>query len=109
MTRRICSIVENNYVKNKSLRQLKENFRTYHYFEKNVEIRMQKALKIPQTRICQPKTIENKAISKKLSTKNGHFLKKEKKSFKTLFLWIPLCALQFFGNQKSKKVELNSY
>ena len=103
MTRRICSIVENNYVKNKSLRQLKENFRTYHYFEKNVEIRMQKALKIPQTRICQPKTIENKAISKKFSTKNGHFLKKEKKVLKHFFCGYPCVLYNFLGIKNRKK------
>ena len=59
MVRWICSTVENNSVKNKHLRELKENFRTYDYLEKNVEIEIQKALKIPQTELCQPKTIEN--------------------------------------------------
>ena len=59
MTRRICTIVENNSVKNKHLRELKENFRTYSYPEKVVEIRIQKALKIPQMELRQAKTIEN--------------------------------------------------
>ena len=45
MARRICTIVENNCLKNKHLRELKENFRTYGYPEKVVEIGIQKALK----------------------------------------------------------------
>ena len=59
MARCICIIVENNSLKNKHLRELKENFRTYCYPEKVVEIGIQKALKIPQTELQQPKTIEN--------------------------------------------------
>ena len=59
MARRICTIVENNSVKNEHLREPKENFRTYSYPEKVVEIRIQKALKIPQTELRQAKTIEN--------------------------------------------------
>ena len=59
MARRICKIIENNSLKNKHLRELKKNFRTYGYPEKVVEIGIQKALKIPQTELRQPKTIEN--------------------------------------------------
>ena len=57
--RRICTIVANNSLKNKHLRELKENFATYGYFEKVDETRMQKPLKISQTELHQPKTIEN--------------------------------------------------
>ena len=57
MARRICTIVENNSLKNKHLRELKKNFRTYGYPEKVVEIGIQKALKISQMELCQPKTI----------------------------------------------------
>ena len=46
MARRICTIVGSNSLKNKHLRELKENFRTYGYPEKVVEIGIQKALKI---------------------------------------------------------------
>ena len=61
MARRILAIGVNNAVKSKHLRQLKENFRTYGYPEKIVEIGIQKALKISQpTPLCQPKTIEKK-------------------------------------------------
>ena len=59
MARRICTIVENNSPRNKHLRELKENFRTYGYPEKVVEIGIQKALKTPQTELRQPKTIKN--------------------------------------------------
>ena len=59
MARRICTIVENYSLKNKRLRELKKNFRTYGYPEKVVEIGTQKALKILQTELSQPKTIEN--------------------------------------------------
>ena len=59
MARRICTIVENNSLKNKHLRELKENFAAYGYFEKVDETRMQKPLKICQTELRQPKTIEN--------------------------------------------------
>ena len=38
MARRICTIVENNSLKNKDLSELKEIFRTYSYPEKVVEI-----------------------------------------------------------------------
>ena len=48
MTRPICTIVENDSLKSKHLRELKENFRTYGYAEKVDEIGIQKALKIPQ-------------------------------------------------------------
>ena len=37
MARRICTMVENNSLKNKHLRELKENFRTYSYPKKVVE------------------------------------------------------------------------
>ena len=61
MARRILTIIVNNAVKNKHLRELKENFRTYGYPEKIVEIGIQKALKIPQpTPLRQPKTTEKK-------------------------------------------------
>ena len=48
MARRICT---NNSLKNKHLRELKENFRTYVYPKNVVEIGIQKALKIPQTEL----------------------------------------------------------
>ena len=51
MASRICTIVEKNSLKNKHLRELKENFRTYGYPGKVVEIGIQKALKIPQTKL----------------------------------------------------------
>ena len=59
MTRHICTIAKNNFLKNKYLRELKENFRIYGYPEKVVEIGIQKALKISQTELRQPKTTEN--------------------------------------------------
>ena len=59
MTRRICTIVENYSLKNKHLRELKENFITYGYPEKVIEIGIQKALEIPQNELRLPKTIEN--------------------------------------------------
>ena len=68
--RRICTIVENNSRKNKHLRELKENFRTYGYPEKIVAIGIQKALKIPQTELRQPKTIENNNNLTFISTSN---------------------------------------
>ena len=49
MARRICTIVENNSLKNKHLWELKENFRTYGYPKKVAEILEYKKLKIPQT------------------------------------------------------------
>ena len=59
MARRICKIAVNNSVKNKHLKKLKENFRTYGHPEKIVEIGILKALKISQpTQLRQPKTIE---------------------------------------------------
>ena len=59
MARRICTIVENNSLKNKHLRGLKESFRTYSYSEKKFEFSIQRALKILQTELSQPETIEN--------------------------------------------------
>ena len=53
----MCTVVENNSLKNKHLRELEKNFRTYGYAEKVVEIGIQKALKIPQTELHQLKTI----------------------------------------------------
>ena len=59
MARRILTVIVNNAVKNKYIRGLKENFRTYGHPEKIAEIGIQKALKIPQpTPLHQPKTIE---------------------------------------------------
>ena len=55
MARRICTIVGNNSLKNKHLKDLNENFRPCGYPKKVVEIRIQKELKIPQTELCQPK------------------------------------------------------
>ena len=59
MSRRIRTIVETNSLKSKHLRELKKNFRTYGYSEKVIENRIQKALKIPQTKLHQTTTIEN--------------------------------------------------
>ena len=59
MARRICTTVENNSLRSKHLRGLKENFRSYGYPEKVVEIGMQNTLKIPQTELSQPKIAEN--------------------------------------------------
>ena len=56
MARWICTIVENNYFKN---RHLREHVRTYGYPEKTNEIGMQRALKILQMELCQPKTNKN--------------------------------------------------
>ena len=65
MARRICKIAVNNSVKNKHLKQLKENFRTYGHPEKIVEIGILKALKIFQpTQLRQPRTIEKKKQTK---------------------------------------------
>ena len=58
MTRHICTIAKNNFLKNKYLRELKENFRIYGYPEKVVQIGLQKALKIPQTELRHPKICE---------------------------------------------------
>ena len=52
-------MVENNSLKNKHLRELKENFRTYSYPKKVVETGIPGALKIHQTELRQPKAIEN--------------------------------------------------
>ena len=57
MARHICTIVENNPLKSKHLRDLKENFRTYGYPEKVVEIGIQRAFL--KTELRQPKKIEN--------------------------------------------------
>ena len=54
-----CTIIENNSLKNKHLRELKENFRTCGYPEKFAEIGIQKAIKIPQTELRQGKIIGN--------------------------------------------------
>ena len=62
MVRFICTIVENNFLKNKHLGDLKENFRTYGYPKKVVEIGRQKELKISQKKLRQPKKIENNNI-----------------------------------------------
>ena len=59
MARRICAVAENNSVKNKHLRELKECFGIYGCPEKVVKIGTPKALKIPQTELRQRKTIEN--------------------------------------------------
>ena len=59
MARRICTTVENNSLRSKHLRGLKENFRSYGYPEKVVEIGMQNTLKIPQTELSQSKIAEN--------------------------------------------------
>ena len=53
----MCTVIEYNSLKNKHLRELKKNFRTYGYPEKVVEIGIQKGLKIPQTELRQLKTI----------------------------------------------------
>ena len=50
MSRQICTMVENNSIKNKHLRELKENFNTNNC-GKNVEIGIQKAEKITQTEL----------------------------------------------------------
>ena len=59
MARRICTMVENDSLKNKHLRELKGNFRTYSYPKKVVETGIPETLKIPQTELRQPKAIEN--------------------------------------------------
>ena len=65
MARRICKIAVNNSVKNKHLKQLKKNFRTYGHPEKIFEIVILKALKISQpTQLRQLKTIEKKKQTK---------------------------------------------
>ena len=51
MARLICTIVESNSLKNKHLREIKDNFGTYGYPENVVEIGIEKALKIPQTEL----------------------------------------------------------
>ena len=59
MARPICTRVENNSLKEKHLRELKENVRTYGFPKKIVKIGIQKASKIPQMELRQPRTIEN--------------------------------------------------
>ena len=65
--RRIFTIVENI-----SLNSLKENCRTYGYPKIVVEIGIQKALKIPQPELCQPKTIGNNNNLTFISTFNSN-------------------------------------
>ena len=57
MGRRIYTKVKKNSRRNEHLRELKVNFKTFGYPEKVVEIGIQKALKIPQMKLRQPKTI----------------------------------------------------
>ena len=59
MARTICTRVKNNSLKEKHLRELKENVRTYGFPKKIVEIGIQKASKIPQMELRQPRTIGN--------------------------------------------------
>ena len=72
MARHICTIVENNSLKAKHLIELKEKFRIYGYPEKVVEIGIQKPLRIPQTELSQPKTIENNNNLTFISTFNSN-------------------------------------
>ena len=58
MVRCMCTIVENNSLKNKHLRELKKNFRTYDYPEKVIKFGIQKSLKVYQTELRQPTKIE---------------------------------------------------
>ena len=70
MARWICKIPVNNSVKNKHLKQLKENFRTYGHPEKIVEIGILKALKI-----SQPTQLRNlKQLKKKRKQKFSVYL-----------------------------------
>ena len=65
MARRICKIPVNNSVKNKHLKQLKENFGTYGHPEKIVEIGILKALKISQpTQLRNLKQLKKKSKQK---------------------------------------------
>ena len=66
----ICTILENNSLKNKHLRELKKNFRTYGCPKKVVEIGIQKALNIRQAELRQPKTIPNNNNLTFISTLN---------------------------------------
>ena len=59
MAGRICTIDENNSIKNKHLNELKKNFETCDYLEKIVEIGIYQALKIPQTILLQSKAINH--------------------------------------------------
>ena len=45
----------NNSLENKHLKDLKQNFKTYGYPKKVVEIGIQKVLKIPEMELRQPK------------------------------------------------------
>ena len=70
MARRICTIVENNNIKLKHLCELKQNFKSYGYPEKIVDNGIQRALKIPQDILRQPKTTVNKNNLTFISTFN---------------------------------------
>ena len=72
MARRICTIVGNISLKKKHLTELKENNRTYGYPKIVVEIGIQKALKIPQSKLCQYKTIGNNNNLTFISTFNSN-------------------------------------
>ena len=60
MARRSCRIVEINSVKNRHLRELKENFKNCGFAESLMKLEYKKTLKIPQTELCQPKRNEHK-------------------------------------------------
>ena len=70
MARRICTIVENNNIKLKHLNELKQNFKNYGYPEKIVDNGIQKALKIPQNILRQPKVINDENNLTFISTFN---------------------------------------
>ena len=77
MARRIYTTVENNSLSQKKhLRGQKGNFRAYGYPEKVVEIEIQIVLKISQTELRKPKTIENSNYLTFTSTFNPNNAKK---------------------------------
>ena len=63
MAKWICTAVENNYLKNRHLKELKENVRTYGYPEKTNDFELQRDLTIPQKELSQPKANENNNLT----------------------------------------------
>ena len=73
--RRICTIAENNSVKKRHLKRLKENLRTYGYPEKLLKLEYKKTLQIPQKELDRPIVIENSNNLTFINTFNPNNLK----------------------------------
>ena len=70
LTRRICTIAENNTEKLKNLENLKSNLSKYHYPNSLIKQGFQKALSIPQKDLRKPKTPSNENILPFITTFN---------------------------------------